>query len=366
MRIRRYLLQEVLQTFFAVILVVLLIAISNQVVRLLGKAAIGAIAPNVLFEVILLKIPELLAFLLPIALFLAILLCFSRFFADNEIPVMFACGASWTRLLSVSMSMGVLIMLLAGGLTCYWGPQLAQYSKRLLSTDGPMLLLQTAASGRFHSVHQDGLVFYVSDLNADRTELKHIFIADQAHDSILSADGGKIVTDPESGSTYLKLENGRRYQGTPGERDYSILRFEEYQRLIEGGNPAQIQLYHRTMPTYMLWEDLNPVNMAELQWRISVPLSALLLALLAVPLSQVAPRAGRFSRLFPAIIICILYFNLLTVSKRYIAAGTLSPILGLWWVHVLVLIGGLLFLAKTSGRAHQAFYALKKRGQHNG
>jgi len=368
MLIGRYLFRETLQTFLGVITVILLIALSNKLVRLVGKAASGDIAPDVLLQVILFQIPELLAFLLPVGLFLAILLCYSRFFADNEIPVMLACGVSWQRLLKSALLLSVIVMIVAGSLTCYFLPKLAQYRERLLNEEGAMLLVQTVTPGRFHSLHQDKLVFYVAGSNSDRSELQRIFIADEPNESdsetnrsLLTASSGKVIVDPETGSTYLKLIEGQRYYGVPGERDYSILAFQDYQRLIEGKSGQEGVYFHRTMPTGMLFQSPNPSNLAELQWRLSLPLSAPLLALLALPLSRVAPRSGRFARLFVAIIICIIYFNLLTVSKRWVAGGVIAPEVGVWWVHILLLIFGLLFLVKTSGRGERWMALIKQR-----
>lgn len=370
MLIGRYLFREILQTFLGVIAVILVIALSNKLVRMLGKAASGDISPDVLLQVILFQIPELMAFLLPVGLFLAVLLCYSRFFADNEIPVMLACGVSWRRLLKSALILGVIVMGLAGSLTCYFSPKLAQYRERLLSTDGPMLLVQTVTPGRFHSLPQDKIVFYVAESNTDRTELKRIFIADEPKDengenkegnrSLLTAWKGKVIVDPQTGATYLKLIEGQRYHGKPGERDYSVLSFKEYQRLIEGKTTQEGIYFHRTMPTRMLWESSNPSNIAELQWRLSLPLAAPLLALLALPLSRVSPRAGRYSRLFVAIVICIVYFNLLTVSKRWVAEAHLAPEIGVWWVHLSLFIFATALLIKTSGRAEQWFYRFKR------
>ncbi len=367
MLIKRYLFREVSHTFFAVILVILLIAISNKLVRLVAQAASGNISPNVLFEVILFQIPDLLAFLLPVGLFLAILLCYSRFFADNEIPVMLACGISWQRLLTVSVSLGFIVMILAAGLTCYLAPKSAQYREQLLHTQGPMLLVQTLAPGRFHSFQKDKLVFYVSDLNSDRTKLNRVFIAEHPTQndpdkawSLISAKAGEIVTDA-NGSTYFTLIDGKRYQGNPGEMDYSVVEFDEYQKLLENNKMQEGLFFHRTMPTKMLLDNPTPSNLAELQWRLSIPLAAPLLALLALPLSRVPPRQGRFGRLFVAIIICIIYFNLLTVSKRWIASGVIDASVGVWWVHGLMLALSLLFLAKTSGRITQGTHWIRHK-----
>lgn len=363
MLIRRYLLREIATTFIAVIAIILLIAISNKFVRLIAQAAAGNIAPGVLLQVILFQIPELLAFLLPVGLFLAVLLCYSRFFADNEIPVMLACGIGWQRLLTVSLALGLVVMLLSGTLTCYFGPKIAYQRERLLHEEGPLLLMQTVTPGRFHAFQKDKLVFYVTGINSDRSEMKQVFIAEQPKGalsdkqswSLLTAKVGKVIINETNGLTYFKLIDGRRYNGTPGEADYSILSFGEYERLLEGTTMPQGLFFHRTMPTPMLLENPSPSNMAELQWRIAVPLSAPLLALLAVPLSRVRPRQGRFGQLFTAVIFCIVYYNLLTISKRWVASGKLAPEIGLWWVHALLFGLALFWIAKASGRLNQGY-----------
>lgn len=368
MILRRYLAKEITHTFLAVILVILLIAISNKFVRLVAQAASGNVPSNVLLEVILFQIPDLLAFLLPIGLFLSILLCFSRFFTDNEIPVMLACGVPWQRLTTTSFGLGLVIMILAGSLTCYWVPKAAQYREQLLHAEGPILLVQTVAPGRFHSFQKDKLVFYVADVSADRSELKRVFIAEQPSKkeldedrSLVTAKSGKVYTDQQSGLTYFQLNDGRRYNGMPGDMDYNILAFKEYKRLLEGPTKPEGLYFHRTMPTKMLWQDATPSNLAELQWRLSVPLSAPLLALFAVPLSRVGPRQGRFGRLFAAVVVCIVYFNLLTISKRWVASGTIAASIGVWWVHLLLLGCALVLLAKASGRGAQWFHHVRQR-----
>jgi len=371
MILRRYLVKEIAHTFLAVILVILLIAISNKFVRLVAQAASGNVPSNVLLEVILFQIPDLLAFLLPVGLFLSILLCFSRFFIDNEIPVMLACGVPWQKLATTSLGLGVAVMILAGSLTCYWVPKSAQYKEQLLHAEGPVLMVQTVAPGRFHSFQKDKLVFYVADVSSDRSELKRVFIAEQPSKknidedrSLVTASSGKVYTDQQSGLMYFQLNDGRRYNGTPGDMDYSILAFKEYQRLLEGPTKPEGLYYHRTMPTKMLLENPTKSNLAELQWRLSVPLSAPLLALFAVPLSRVGPRQGRYGRLFSAVAICIVYYNLLTISKRWVASGALAPSIGVWWVHLLLLAFALAFLAKASGRSTQWFHQIKQRFSH--
>ena len=98
------------------------------------------------------------------------------------------------------------------------------------------------------------------------------------------------------------------------------------------------------MESSALLQSGESAQIAELQWRLSLVLLIPVLALLAVPLSKLSPRDGRFARLVPAIILYMLYFGLLLVARDKLAEGTLSPVLGLWWVHALfALLGWALF-----------------------
>jgi len=103
---------------------------------------------------------------------------------------------------------------------------------------------------------------------------------------------------------------------------------------------------HKNMPTPELMDAPNPVNLGELLWRVGVPLSALNLALLAIPLSFVNPRAGRTNNLLFAILTFMIYNNLLGVSQAWVAQGKLPFEVGVWLVHVLMLIGLLLLFSK--------------------
>lgn len=368
MILRRYLCKELIQNFLATTLVLLLIVMSNKLVSLIAKAAMGEFAANALFKMMWLQLPELLAIILPIAFFLAVLLCFGKLFVDLEIPVMLACGVSWRFLTLTVVYLSLPIVVISAVLSLYVSPLCYQYRDLLLQEEGPMLLLQTVVPGRFHAFMHDRWVFYVADVNNDRTELRDIFIAEQPalalenkDWSVLTARKGKVVLDGESGNTYVHLFEGKRYQGKPGDSDYGVIAFESYQRLIEETIPQRGLYYHRSMPTKMLITNPMPSNVAELQWRLSVPITTLVLGLLAVPLSRVTPRKGRFSKLFVGILSAIVYFNLLTMAKRWVEAKVLPVSVGVWSVHILYIIFALILLLQVSGRLQNIMTRTKAR-----
>ena len=78
--------------------------------------------------------------------------------------------------------------------------------------------------------------------------------------------------------------------------------------------------------------------MGELLWRIGVPLSALVLVLLAIPMSFVNPRAGRSANLLFALFTFIVYSNMLSVSQARVAQGRLDFGVGWWLVHAAMVL----------------------------
>lgn len=366
MILRRYLQKELLQTFLAATLVLLLIAISNKLVSLIAKAAMGEFAASV-FQLIWLQLPELLAIILPIALFLSVLLTFGKLYVDLEIPVMLACGVSWRFMVMTVAQFAIPVTLASAFLSLYMSPLCYQYRDLLLQEEGPLMLIQTVVPGRFHAFQKDKWAFYVANLNSNRTELEDIFIAEQPAQalqskdwSVMTARRGEVQLDKKTGQTYVHLYDGKRYQGKPGERDYTVVTFEHYQRLLQETIPQRGLFYHRSMPTKMLIDNPMPSNLSELQWRISVPLSALLLSFIAVPISRVSPRKGRFSKMFIGILIAIIYYNALTISKRWVEAGVLPGWLGVWWVHISFIVLSLVVLLHASGRWTQCTAFIKR------
>jgi lipopolysaccharide export system permease protein len=146
------------------------------------------------------------------------------------------------------------------------------------------------------------------------------------------------------GSRYLILENGYRYDGKPGQADYRAIQYDRYGVLLPKPEVAGELTEREGIPTAQLIGSNNLRYQAELQWRLSIPLLVFVVTVLAVPLSRVNPRQGRFLKLLPAILLYMSYLALLIAMRGQLDKGRLPPALGLWWVHGLFLGIGLLLL----------------------
>jgi len=337
--VSRYIVREVSQAMVAVMTVLLLIYVSNHFVRILGEVDSGVLQSNVIALMLALKTISALAILLPLALFLAVLLAFGRLYKDNEAVALEACGVSpRTSLHAVfgyAMMMAVVVALLSL-LVAPWAEERSYQIRDQQSADSGLVGL---ASGRFVEHRRSNGVIYVERLDAGGKRMENIFIqgampGKPREQVVLAAHSGQQLLDKNSGDHFLVLENGHRYEGVPGSRDYRIIEYRRHAVRISEPPVSRSYRKHRARSSAALFEKQGLADVAELQWRVSMPISALLLALLAVPLSRTAPRQGKYAKLFSAILIYVVYSNMLGAAQTWVEQGTIPAILGLWWVHL--------------------------------
>jgi lipopolysaccharide export system permease protein len=188
--------------------------------------------------------------------------------------------------------------------------------------------------------------------------MENVFLKRQLDEGVVEvvvAERGRMVSSEDPDIRFLVLYQGRRYEGVPGTADFRVVEFTEHgipYRLpsLEPDEPEP-----REVPVQTLVASADPSDRAELQWRLSVPISTMLLALLAVPLSRSQPREGRYGRLAIGLLVFIIYFNLLSAAKAWIEQGEISPALGLWWVHGSLLGLSLMLLALQNGWHRRVF-----------
>lgn len=353
MIISRYLTKEILGALLGVTFVLLLIFMSNQLVRNLSYAASGKLAANILLPLMGFEIPFLLALLLPLGLYLGIILAFGRLYADSEMRVLHASGLSTGRLIRVTSGVISLIGLVVLVLMLWVNPWLASQKDKLIANSMTTEnVLDTLIPGRFQ-VNSDGRrVVFVEKISHDHQHADNVFIAEQRKSNennsgwvVLSAAEGSQAIDKNTHDRFIVANDGFRYEGTPGQNAYKIIQFKKYSALTPHMPVKTVHQQQEAIPSAKLWNSYqNPESAAELQWRFSIAVSAVLLGLLAIPLSYVRPRHGKYSQLFPAILIYIVYVNLMFVARNWIELKTVSIALGMWWVHLLILTLALVFV----------------------
>lgn len=352
MIIARYLSREVFRTLFAVTLVLLLTFLSQRIVRDLNSVAVGKIPTGVLLQLIGYEIPYLLSFLLPLGLYLGILLAYGRMASDNEIAILQLSNFGSRRIMRLTLVIAGIMSAVVLYLMLVINPWLAAKRQDMMASDeATVYLVQTMTPGRFQVSPDGAFVMYVEKLSRDRQLAQNVFLA-QEHDhddenaqsvsgwTLVLADQGYQIKDKDSQEQFFVMSNGYRYEGTVGQNDYKITHYKKYAIRI----PKPETRTHKeteAMSTMQLWQhydDMDPRPAAELQWRISMAISTLLLAMLAVPLSMLRPRQGRYQVLLPAAIFYIVYLNLLFIARHWVEQGNVPVSVGLWWVHGVVLL----------------------------
>ena len=348
----RYLIKEMLVTWLAVLVVLLVIMIGNVLARSLARLTDGAIGADMLFALVGIKSISLLVTLIPLALYLGILLAHGRFYRDNEMAVMQACGVGWLDLLRPTAVVGLIGVVLIGLLTVLVSPWAARYEQTLQQRLREQSALALLTPGRFVASSDGGVVLFVRESSPDRSQFNDVFMYRSGEDQPPTVDSARFATyqrDAESGNEYLVLSEGQTSVGRAGEADFTVTDFRRQGVLRPPTDSDEPRLAQKAKPLADLWGSADPADRAELQWRVSIPLAALLLALLAVPLSHTSPREGRFGKIGLAILIYIPYANVLVLTRKWIAAGTVPSWIGLWPVHALVALLTLWLLARRVG-----------------
>ena len=369
----RYLSREVLLTFSAVSMVLLVIIMSGRFIKYLAQAAQGMLDPGVLLLIMGYRIPGFLQLILPLGLFLGILLAYGRLYLDSEMTVLSATGMSEQRLLSYTFAPAILVALICAWLSFVLTPQGVQSVAQILNDQDALTEFDTLVAGRFQSMREGSRVTYTQELSDDRDELRNVFISEKRDLSkasekdegitVLVAKTGRQEIH-EDGSRYLILNDGYRYDGTPGEADYRVIQYDTYGVLLPKPS-VEVKVGEReTMTTRQLMDSPQAKMKSELQWRLSSPLLVLIVTLIAVPLSRANPRQGRFLKLLPAILLYMAYLALLVAARSALDKGQIPIALGLWPVHGLFLLIGLLLVYWQPLQLRMARRRAQKEAQH--
>ena len=336
---QRALIREFAGIAGAVFLTLFAIALTVQLIRLLGNAAGGKIPSDAVLVFLAVSSVGVLPVLLSLTLFVSVLMTFTRSYQDSEMIVWFSLGLPLTAWLRPVLTFAIPVAALIGVLSLVITPWVSrigeQYRTRVEARDD----VARVTPGEFGESASRDRVFFVESLSGDQTVVYNVFVSLIQHRTlgVVRSERGHTETAP-NGDRFLVLERGRRYEGEPGTAAYRVMEFDRYAARIEAREARQPQVTHRQRTTFELLERLEGANRGELLWRVGFPLSALVLAVLAIPLGYVNPRGGRSVNLVYALLIYITYANLLSVTEASVSQHKLDLGVGVALVHVVMLI----------------------------
>jgi len=352
MIIARYLIKEIAQTLFAVCLVLMLIGLSGQLVKVFSDVAAGTLGVNTVMMVLGLKSLKMLLVVLPLSLYLAVLMTLGRFYQNNEMAAISASGVSQIYIVQVVLSFAFLFSIMVGIFSFQITPWANGMYQEVFTKNKSSSELEGMSAGRFKEASGGKGVIYVEGFNDKHTQMQGVFIQQRLKDNaelVIRANTGYREIDSETGDQFMVLEKGVRYQRTYGELDYTVIDFEQHGVRINEKSSVAKNKRHTAIPTLELIEKNKPIYSAELHSRLSPVLLSLLLAALAVPLSQTSPRQGSYFRLGLGLLMYIVFTNLLQVGKSWITQGKVPAAVGLWWVYALMLCLIIFLLMQQQG-----------------
>jgi lipopolysaccharide export system permease protein len=332
---QRSLLREMSNYAIAIFVALLGLAATSVMIRLLGRAAGGSLPLEAVLGLVGFTALNYIPVLLAVTLFVSVLAGLSRSHRDSEMVIWSGVGLSpmdWIR--PVMKFAGPLIVVIAALVLVLspWASERAdEYRNRLESQEDVSLI----SPGVFREPPSGKAVFFIESMDSEKQTVENVFIAGSQHgrDGVVVSRRGYIETTAE-GDRYAVLVDGRRYEGVPGTADYRVMEFKRYAVLIQAKRRAPSYRWPGSVPTLdLVREPENRAWRAELMRRIGLPLVALNLALLAIPLASVNPRATRSLNLVFAVLAYLVYSNLLNILQAWVAQGRLSFALGWWILH---------------------------------
>jgi lipopolysaccharide export system permease protein len=350
---RRTLMREMLYNGAAALLVLTTITATTLLIRAMGKAAVGKVANEAILPVLGFGLLNAIPVLMALAVFIGVILTLVRAFRDSEMVIWFSSGLSPLALirpvLYCALPMVVAIAVLSLVILPMGAQKRDEYRRWLASQDDASMI----SPGVFAESRHADRVYFVEALGKGGDLVRNVFMQSLENGRlgiVVASQGYRHVS--EDGGRYLVLEKGRRYEGTPGQADFRIVEFERYWARIETYEAEEAKATKPgAMSTLGLLRNPTPANMSEWVWRVGHPLSALILALLAIPLSFVNPRAGRSFNLILALFIYATYNNLIGLSQVWVGQNKIPAAVGLLWVHAaMAAVLVLLFYLRLSVR----------------
>lgn len=346
MILERHIHREILEKSGWVLGVLLLVLASNRFVDYLAEAAAGKLPAGLILSMLAMKLLAMLPKILPISIFLAVILAMSRMARDRELVMIAVAGlSSGFQMATVARvaALYALPVLLVSFFVAPWAEREVQELRDRAEVESDVTGI---APGQFREFSKGDRIVYVERAARGREIMEDVFlqVRERAHLGVLTSDRAHYRTEARTGSRYVVFEDGRRYLGQPGALDYQITEYQTYAVLLQQGTAGPVPDELEAIPTLQLLRQATPAHHAELQWRLSAIIAALLLPLLGVAMNRFAFNEHRYTPVFVAVAIYFIYSNLLGISKTLFKRDQISGFIGLWWVHALLISALLLIL----------------------
>jgi lipopolysaccharide export system permease protein len=339
---RRALQRELVSTAGAVFTTLFTITITVMLIKILGQAAGGKVSSQDVIALIGFAALKYLSVILILTGFISVLVVVTRSYQDSEMVVWFASGLSLSRWIAPVLSFGmpiiVLIAVLSFVVTPWANRQSAEFKERFEKRED----IAKVSPGKFQeSSSSADRIFFVEGISGDATKVRNVFVntVQNGSASVVVAREGTIAIDGR-GDKFLVMNQGRRYDGILNQPDFRVMEFERYGVLVSRQSQSLVgDMSARSLSMPELLAGLkNNFNRGELLWRVALPVMGLLLMLLAIPLGFVNPRGGRSINLLIALLLFVIYSNMVSVFQAAVVQERMQLTLAWWPIHLVAAI----------------------------
>ena len=346
-KIAKYIMRNLVTYFCVITFIIGLVVFGNQFVLTVQESIDRGIPFQELMPLISFNMIRDVPVILVLSIFLAVIITISQLYKNSEAIVMNSIGLGDKAFLSVIKPLAIILFLFVLFLTAYAVPWAKQQKSAAEEETKNASEFSFITEGKFESFKNGDIVFYASESTSidvggvQNMEEIFIYASENGNPVIVLASDAKKYIDPKSKSIYLRLRDGVRYQGLPSSENINILNFDSYDLEIVSGEVQKsiatfTEIEEKT--TLDLLKQGGLLAIAELQWRLSLPLSILILVVFAVYLGKTSPRGGKGINILIGIFVFMLYNNGLLVAKSSIENGLLSPIIGMWGIHLIAIL----------------------------
>ncbi len=344
--------REAARNTVAITLVLAIIMAFIGLTVLLGKAVRGDVAEDIVMLMLGLETLRRLDFLLTLGLYLGVLLTAARWYRDSEMTVLAACGIGLAQMLRPTLVFAAITAATISVLGFYFTPWALNRMDFIKAERERQVHPTGIAPGVFNEA-PGNKIFYAERVNRGSGGLAYVFAnaLEQGKEGVVVARAGYPHTDERTGDRFLALVDGNSYEGMPGTLSYQLLKFEVLHIRLDTKPFTEPPPKVDGMSTRGLLRQIDPESRVEFQWRLSKPVTAIVLVLFALVLAYTDPRRGRLSNLFIAILVYVIYSNMLALGQTFLRKGLVPWSVGLWWVHAVMLVVGIyLFRQRARNR----------------
>ena len=354
----RMMMKDLLKTIFSVLIVLVAIIVSRNFIKILKMAVDGLISTEAIFSILSLRIVlASTSFMVP-AVFVGVLMVLGRMHRDLEMSALSSAGAGVGRLYLAVFKTIIPVTCVAAWMALYASPWAADKIDQMIYDEQQSIGVRAIGEGKFSEFSQGNLIFYVEKITDDNI-MHDVFVQNKSGEEVGILTAEQAEVREIKGNLYIVFLNGERAKGAAGEVDFVFEAFSEYgMRLEDNSGVKENSIGGYTTEELFDTQILHGIK--ELHHRLSVPISILVLTIMAVPLAQVRPRSGVYGNLAAAFLIYFSFANFEKVIGSWMVKGEIPVWLGFWGVYFLATIFIVILLVRLYGLA---WVMMRLRGQ---